>query len=117
MFAFHRGEAMKKSSPTLVLNLCFFALIAIFGALLSPSQKAPADEQTFIKLQHDWAEARKNADMHFLESFYVYSHIVPGDTTDLIPLTRKTYSGPLEVGEDLMTIEIGDRVVVHRSPR
>lgn len=47
----------------------------------------------------------------------VYSHIVPGDTTDLIPLTRKTYSGPLEVGEDLMSIEIGEKVVVHRPPR
>jgi len=46
----------------------------------------------------------------------VYSHIVPGDTTDLIPLTRKTYSGPLEVGEDLMSIEIGEKVVVHRPP-
>ena len=46
----------------------------------------------------------------------VYSHIVPGDTTDLIPLTRKTYSGPLEVGEDLMSIEIAEKVAVHRFP-
>ena len=44
----------------------------------------------------------------------VYSHIVPPDTTDLIPLTRKTYSGPLEVGEDLMSIEIGEKVTVVR---
>lgn len=44
----------------------------------------------------------------------VYSHIVPGGSTDLVPLTRKTYSGPLEVGEDLMSIDIGERVVVHR---
>ena len=44
----------------------------------------------------------------------VYSHIVPGDSTDLVPRTRKTYSGPLEVGEDLMSFEIGDSVVVHR---
>jgi ribonuclease Z len=47
----------------------------------------------------------------------VYSHIVPGDTTKLVPLTRKTYSGPLEVGEDLMTLEIGDQVVVHRAAK
>ena len=46
----------------------------------------------------------------------VYSHIVPGDTTDLILLTRKTYTGPLEVGEDLMSIEIGEKVTVHRAP-
>jgi ribonuclease Z len=44
----------------------------------------------------------------------VYSHIVPGDSTDLVPLTRKTYSGPLEVGEDLMSLEIGESVAVHR---
>ena len=39
----------------------------------------------------------------------VYSHIVPPDASNLIPLTRKTYSGPLEVGEDLMSIEIGEK--------
>lgn len=47
----------------------------------------------------------------------VYSHIVPGDATDLLPLTRKTYSGPLEVGEDSMSFEIGEKVVVHRPAK
>lgn len=47
----------------------------------------------------------------------VYSHIllfggVP--VTDLVTLTRKTYSGPLEVGEDLMAIEVGEEIRVHR---
>jgi ribonuclease Z len=45
----------------------------------------------------------------------VYSHIVPFDAPDLVAHTRKTYPGPLEVGEDLMSIEIGDKVNVHRS--
>jgi ribonuclease Z len=45
----------------------------------------------------------------------VYSHIVPPDASDLVADTRKTYSGPLEVGDDLMSIEIGDKVEVHRS--
>jgi ribonuclease Z len=44
----------------------------------------------------------------------VYSHIVPPDVPDVVPHTRKTYSGPLEVGEDLMSIEIGDKITVHR---
>ena len=35
----------------------------------------------------------------------------------MLPLTGKTYSGPLEVGEDLMSIEIGEKVVVRRAPR
>jgi ribonuclease Z len=46
----------------------------------------------------------------------VYSHIVPPDVPDVVPHTRKTYAGPLEVGEDLMSIEIGDQVRVHRVP-
>ena len=44
----------------------------------------------------------------------VYSHIVPPDVPDVVPHTRKTYSGPLEVGEDLMVIEIGEQVRVRR---
>lgn len=45
----------------------------------------------------------------------VYSHIVPPDATDLITDTRKTYSGPVEVGEDLMSIEVGEKIEVHRA--
>jgi ribonuclease Z len=44
----------------------------------------------------------------------VYSHIVPPDAPNLIADTRKTYSGPLEVGEDLMSIEIGETIAVDR---
>ncbi len=43
----------------------------------------------------------------------VYSHIVPPDVPEVIPHTRKTYAGPLEVGEDLMSIDIGDKIQVH----
>ncbi len=47
----------------------------------------------------------------------VYSHIVLPNVTeqDLIPPTRKTYAGPLELGEDLMVIEVGKKVEV-RTP-
>jgi ribonuclease Z len=47
----------------------------------------------------------------------VYSHIVPGDAPNVLSLTRKTYSGPLELGEDLMSIEIGEKVEVRRPMR
>lgn len=49
----------------------------------------------------------------------VYSHIVlltsdpavPAPTADdLLHRTQKVYKGPLEVGEDLLTIEVGDKV-------
>jgi ribonuclease Z len=44
----------------------------------------------------------------------VYSHIVPVDAPNVIAVTRKTYSGPLQLGEDLMTIDIGETIQVHR---
>jgi hypothetical protein len=39
----------------------------------------------------------------------VYSHIL-GKDEDLIAGTRNTYSSHLEVGEDLMTIDVGVRI-------
>ena len=49
----------------------------------------------------------------------VYSHIVLPNATeeDLIPPTRKIYSGPLELGEDLMVIEVGEKVEVRRPAK
>jgi ribonuclease Z len=46
----------------------------------------------------------------------VYSHIVLPTATeqDLIPPTRKTYAGPLELGEDLMVIAVGEKIEVRR---
>ncbi|HEX8428336.1 MBL fold metallo-hydrolase [Hymenobacter sp.] len=53
----------------------------------------------------------------------VYSHIVllstdpsipPPTDQELLPRTRKTYSGRVELGEDLMSIEIGSEVTVRR---
>ena len=45
----------------------------------------------------------------------VYSHIVPSPAVaeDLVPPTRRHYSGPLAVGYDLMSIAIGDTIEVH----
>jgi ribonuclease Z len=49
----------------------------------------------------------------------VYSHIVQADASedDLIPPTRKTYPGAVEVGEDLMMIVVGEKVEVRRLGR
>lgn len=44
----------------------------------------------------------------------VYSHIVPSDAQNVVAETRKMYSGPVELGEDLMTIEISNKVSVHQ---
>ncbi|MEO8431505.1 MAG: SgcJ/EcaC family oxidoreductase [Acidobacteriota bacterium] len=49
----------------------------------------------------------------------VYSHIVRPIATeqDVIPATRTKYAGPLELGSDLMVIEVGDQVSVRRPDR
>lgn len=53
----------------------------------------------------------------------VYSHIglssydpavPPPSVADLVAATRTTYSGRLEVGEDLMRFDVGDSVIVRR---
>ena len=53
----------------------------------------------------------------------VFSHIAspataPGiatpDINEMIPITRRHYKGRLEIGEDLMTIEIGSAIEVKR---
>jgi len=46
----------------------------------------------------------------------VYSHIVPSPATekDIVPPTRKTYSGPLAVGYDLMSISIGKKIRIEK---
>lgn len=48
----------------------------------------------------------------------VYAHIVPSPATasDLEGPTRKTYAGPLLVGEDLTVIDVGETVTVRRPP-
>jgi ribonuclease Z len=47
--------------------------------------------------------------------FLANEKIPPADMTDLIAETRRTYDGPLEVGEDLMSFEIGETVTVRRG--
>jgi ribonuclease Z len=43
--------------------------------------------------------------------------VSPASPADLVAETRQTYSGPLEVGEDLMSFEIGETVQVRRHGR
>jgi len=43
----------------------------------------------------------------------VFSHF-NGDPQTILSLVRQTYAGPVEVGEDLMTIDVGDTVSVRR---
>jgi ribonuclease Z len=49
----------------------------------------------------------------------VYSHICPpiAIEEELLQPTRKAYEGPLELGEDLMVIEVGEKIEVRRPAR
>ena len=49
----------------------------------------------------------------------VYSHICMPSATeqDLIPATRKAYAGRLELGEDLMVIDVGESIGVRKHLR
>jgi ribonuclease Z len=66
---------------------------------------------------HTTAEQAGEAFARIHPRLAVFTHIIPVTATakEIIPATRKTYTGPLEVGEDLMVIQIGDEVTVQRA--
>jgi ribonuclease Z len=47
----------------------------------------------------------------------VFSHIIQPSATeqDILPLVRRNYAGPVELGEDLMVIEVGNEIGIHRT--
>jgi ribonuclease Z len=69
-----------------------------------------------IAAHHTTAERAGEVFSRTKPKLAVYSHIVRPTATeqDLIPATRKTYAGPLELGEDLMVIVVGDKITVRR---
>jgi ribonuclease Z len=79
---------------------------------------SPERAQSII-VHHTTAEEAGQVFSRTKPKLAVYSHIVLPTATeqDLIPPTRKTYAGPLEVGEDLMVIEVGEKVEVRRPTR
>jgi len=81
--------------------------------------KADPERAERVIALHTTAEQAGEVFTRVKPKLAVYSHIAPVTATadDLIPPTRKTYAGPLEVGEDLMVIDIGDTVTVHRGTR
>lgn len=74
------------------------------------------EQAKIIMAHHTTAEQAGEVFSRVKPRLAVYSHIGRPSATeqDLIPPTRKTYAGPLEVGEDLMVIEVGDEIKVRR---
>ena len=88
-----------------------------------PALLARSDAARRIIGHHTTPEAAGIIFSRVRPSVAVYTHIVPLTTEsdippptldDIVRATRRTYAGRLEVGEDLMTFEIGDSVTVRR---
>lgn len=68
-------------------------------------------------------QARVIADHHTdpVEAGQVFAQVKPrlavfshGGSAAILPLVRQNYSGPVEVGDDMMTIDIGENIDVRR---
>jgi ribonuclease Z len=68
---------------------------------------------------HTTAEQAGNVFTRTKPKLAVYSHICMPSATDmdLVAPTRRTYDGPLEIGEDLMSIDVGDSISTARFDR
>jgi ribonuclease Z len=89
----------------------------VIAAELQRSRASDPERAERVIAHHTTPEQAGEVFTRVKPKLAVYSHIGPVTATanELIPPTRKTYSGPLEVGEDLMVIDIGDTVTV--APR
>ena len=77
---------------------------------------APPERAKSVIAHHTTPEQAGEVFARTKPKLAVYSHIVLPTATeqDLIPPTRKTYAGPLELGEDLMVIAVGEKIEVRR---
>jgi ribonuclease Z len=106
-------------------NLVRFAKgadVLIHEVLALPAVLKQSEEARRIMSSHTSPEDAGRIFDRVKPKLAVYTHVGllagPGAAAplaaDLIPRTRSTYTGPVKIGEDLMTIVIGDRVDVHR---
>lgn len=78
----------------------------------------PKERVTGIVARHVTPEQAGRVFARTRPRLAVYSHIIHATATDedLVPGTRREYSGRLEVGVDRMVITIGDSIDVRRPP-
>jgi ketosteroid isomerase-like protein len=75
------------------------------------SQSLTEKDNTFIKLQHDWAEARKHQDITFLERFYAKEFTV--GTLDGGEVSRAADIEKFSSGDLKPAVITDDQLVVH----
>lgn len=90
------------------------ALSGPLDALMPNSRQTRREVQTIAAHHTDGAELGKVLD-RVKPKLAVFSHygVVPAET---LPLIRQNYAGPVEFGEDSMTVEVGSEVNVRRLP-
>ena len=76
------------------------------------TERDRAQQEKIVRELHTTADQTAVVFNRVKPRLAVYSH---GGSPEDLAEARKTYSGPLEIGEDLMTIEIGDRIEVRRQ--
>jgi len=76
----------------------------------------PPDRVRSIVAHHTTPEQAADVFNKTKPKLAVYSHIADPTATaeEIMPQTRKAYAGPLVLGEDLMVIDVGDKVEVRR---
>ena len=101
-------------------HLSLLALLLAAGPLLAQRDAKVPDPKAVERIiaHHTTPEEAGKLFARVKPRLAVFSHIVPSPTTadDLIGPTRRTYSGPLAVGYDLMTIVIGETIDVFPRP-
>jgi ribonuclease Z len=78
----------------------------------------PPEQQRRIAANHTTVEQAAEVFSRVRPRLAVYTHLLlfgSAKAEDLIPATRRRYSGSLLVGEDLLQIEIGERMESHRA--
>jgi ribonuclease Z len=119
----HAGRSVVLSGDTRVAeNLIRYAqgVDVLVHEVFAPEtlQRAgvPSDRAKRIVDYHTTPEQAGTVFAKAQPKLAVYSHIcMPGATDqDLLLPTRMTYAGPLEIGEDLMVIKVGEKIEVHR---
>jgi ribonuclease Z len=108
----YRGHSIALSGDTRVSeNLIRFAQ----GVDLLVHEVADAQTNPEAARRHTTPEQAGELFTRVKPGLAVYSHAP--DTENVLTQTRKTYSGPLQGAEDLLTIEIAERIEVRHLAR
>jgi len=93
------------------VDLLIHEVAPIYPSNPKQTERQRAQQEKIIRDLHTTADQTAAVFNRVKPRLAVYAH---GGDSAVLAEARKTYSGPLEIGEDLMTIEIGDRIEVRR---